>query len=89
MEKDQLYSTVYLQFIAHTHTEILIFTKFPINEECKKYGHIFLSFIWLSSQENDYNMNMDTHVVDRDRLNTNTLQQTIWSLFINWREGFF
>ena len=35
----------------------------------------------------NYNMNIDIHVVDGDGLNTNTLQQNIWSLFVNWRDG--
>ena len=40
-------------------------------------------------RENDYNMSIDIHAVNGDRLNTYTLQPTVWSLFGNQREGFF
>ena len=53
----------------------------------QKIWDIFVSFISLSYQENDYNMNIDIHVENGDRLKTNTLQQTVRSLFV--RERFF
>ena len=34
-------------------------------------------------------MSIDIHVVDGDGMNTNKPQQTIWSPFVNLREGFF
>ena len=37
----------------------------------------FVSLICLSLQDNNNNMNIDIHVVDGDRLNTNALQQTV------------
>ena len=38
----------------------------------QKIWDTFVSLIRLSLQENDYNMNIDIHVVDGDRLNANT-----------------
>ena len=43
----------------------------------QKIWDIFVSFMCLSLQENDCNMNMDIHEVDGDKLDTNRLQQTI------------
>ena len=69
----------YLQFIAHTHMwkYKLIFTKFPINEKNKNIWDIFVSLTCLSLHKSDI------HVMDRDKLNTNMLQQTVSSLFVN------
>ena len=43
----------------------------------EKIWDIFASLIYLLLQENDYIMNIDIHVVDGNRLDTNTLQQTV------------
>ena len=42
-----------------------------------KIWDIFVSLTCLSLQENHYDMNIDIYEVDVDRLDTNTLQQTV------------
>ena len=54
----------------------------------QKIWDIFVSLICLSLQENDYNMNIAVHVGAEDR-HTSAFQQTVWSVFVKWREGFF
>ena len=74
---------------THTYGNIYSFLQNFLLIKNAKIWDIFVSVTCLSLQENHYNMNIDIHVVDGYRLNTNALQQTVRSLFVNWREGFF
>ena len=70
---DRLYSLLHIHISENTNSFLQNF----LLMKSAKIRNICVSLIRLLLQENDYNMSIDIHVVNGDRLNTNTLQQAV------------